>query len=205
MRIGIFYHVYQYPGWYSLVNEQLKILQASGLYSSSDLIHIGINGDDYFPFTDIKYKIVHNTNTELQEAPTLAALRQFCEENDDYAVLYIHTKGITQKTSETEDWRKLMEYFCIERWQECLEKLETHDTVGCLYMDECYLGFYPHYSGNFWWANSSYIRTLDHSYLTEGIRNNREFWIGTGNGSMYSFLNTGLNHYAVRFPREAYA
>lgn len=205
MQIGIFYHVYQYQGWTELVEDQLKILHSSGLYDASTFIHIGVNGNKPFPFLENKYKIVYNESTELEEAATLEALREFCADNNKWAVLYFHTKGITQKTPETTDWRELMEYFCIERWEDCLDKLQEHETVGCLYMDDCYLGFYPHYSGNFWWARSEYTKTLNHDYLTTGIRNNREFWIGTGTGSMYSFLNTGLNHYAVRFPRESYA
>ncbi|MEY4720266.1 MAG: hypothetical protein RL563_2884 [Pseudomonadota bacterium] len=203
-NVGIFYHIYQHDNWTNLVATQLEKLRTSGLYDASTFIQIQINGNEPFPFSDTKYTIAYNKDTELEEAPTLESLRQFCDKNDNWAVLYLHTKGITQKTPETTDWRELMEYFCIERWEDCLDKLQEHDTAGCLYMDQCYLGFHPHYSGNFWWARSEYIKTLNHEYLTAGIRNNREFWIGTGNGSMYSFLNTGLNHYAVRFPRESY-
>lgn len=205
MKIACFYHVYQTGNWGSLVNEQLNLLKSSGLCDASAMVYVGVNGDEEFPFYDEKLTIVRNLSPELEEAPTLESLRKFCEFNSGWNVLYFHTKGVTKQTPETTDWRKIMEYYCIERWEDCLKNLQVHDTVGCLYMDECYLGFYPHYSGNFWWAKSDYIRTLNHGYLKNGIRNNREFWIGTGNGSMFSFLNTGLNHYAVRFPREAYA
>lgn len=204
-KIAIFYHVYQYGNWSNLVREQLDLLFSSGLYDACSFIHIGINGASEFPFSDPKYQIRYNPEPWTEETPTLVSLSEFCQPNNNWAVLYLHTKGVTQPIPETADWRRAMEYFCVERWKDCLEQLGSHDTTGCLFMDECYYGFYPHYSGNFWWSRSEYVKTLDNSYLLTGIRQNREFWIGTGNGSMHSFLNTGLNHYAVRFPREAYA
>ena len=204
-KIAVFYHVYQHGDWVQLVNEQLELLQLSGLYDACSFIHVGINGDQAFPFKGNKIKVEYNPAPWLEETPTLNALRVFCEQNENWKILYFHTKGLTQKSLETTDWRKVMEYFCIERWPDCIEKLNDHDTVGCLYVDTCYLGPYRYYGGNFWWSNSEYVRQLKHEYLQGGIRQNREFWIGTGNGSMYSFLNTDLNHYISRFPRHNYA
>lgn len=203
--IAIYYHVYQHGNWQDLVGEQLALIYSSGLYEACSFINISINGEQYFPFKAEKYRIHYNHEPWLEETPTLISLRDFCLNNNDWKIFYFHTKGVTQSIPETNDWRKLMEYFCIERWADCLEQLNKYDTVGCLYMDNCYYGFYPHYSGNFWWTNSEYIKKLDDSYLSTGIRQNREFWIGTGGGLMYSFFDTGLNHYTIRLPREAYA
>jgi hypothetical protein len=45
------------------------------------------------------------------------------------------------------------------------------------------------YCGNFWWANASYIQTLDHNYLNTDYRFDREFWIGTNkNAKAKSFI-----------------
>lgn len=203
-NIAVFYHVYQYGDWLKLVSDQIKLLHITGLYEACSFIHIGINGQEPFPFNNKKIKIQYNKDSWSEETQTLNSLRNFCEQNDDWNILYFHTKGITRLSQETYDWRKIMEYFCIEKWKESIEILNDYNTVGSLYMDECYYGFFPHYSGNFWWAKSEYIRTLDHSYLDSGIRQNREFWIGTGKGLMYSFLTTGLNHYAHCYPRELY-
>lgn len=188
-----------------MVEEQISLLHSSGLYDHSQAIYIGVNGDQVISSLGDKFHVSYHDQPWTEETQTIRLLRSFCQSNPSWAVLYLHTKGITQPSRETHDWRKAMEYFCIERWDECVRLLDTNDTVGCLYMDDCYYGFFPHYSGNFWWATSEYINTLDESFLTTGIRQNREFWIGTGNGRMYSFINTGLNHYAVRFPREVYA
>lgn len=203
-NIAVFYHVYQYGDWLDVVQEQVGLLYSSGLYEASSFFHIGVNGSQELPNPGDKFSIHYNPHPWTEETPTLQSLRQFCEQNPEWKVLYFHTKGITQPSKQTNDWRKVMEHFCIERWSDSVEMLDRHDTVGCLFMDDCYYGFYPHYSGNFWWAKSQYVQKLDHSYLNQGIRQNREFWIGTGGGSMFSFLNTGLNHYANEFPRHLY-
>lgn len=202
-KLAVFYHLYQYTNWESLFTEQSQLLIDSGLKDNSEFIYVGVNGSD--PITELdKFEFHINKEPWSEETPTLNALKDFCAKNSDYKVLYMHTKGITQPMQSTHDWRKIMEYFCIEQWKACVEKLQENDAVGCLYMDECYYGFFPHFSGNFWWANADYINRLDHSYLEGGLRQNREFWIGTGGGSLFSFHTTGLNHYAHEYPRTLY-
>lgn len=202
-NIAVFYHLHQYGDWEVFLKEQSALLVDFGLAQASEFVHVGVNGNQ-IPESHSKFRFVQNEEPWTEETPTLAALRDFCASNPDYKVLYMHTKGITQPMQSTHDWRKIMEYFCIEKWQDCLNKLDEHDAVGCLYMDHCYYGFFPHFSGNFWWANASYINRLDNSFLAGGIRQNREFWIGSGNGSLYSFHTTGLNHYAHEYSPELY-
>lgn len=203
-KLAVFYHLYQYGDWQNLLAEQSQLLIDSGLAEACEFIHVGVSGNDV-PGSFDKFKFVKNEEPWTEETPTLSTLKNFCIQNEDYSVLYMHTKGVTQPMQSTYDWRKIMEYFCIEKWQHAVQKLEEHDAVGCLYMDHCYYGYFPHFSGNFWWANASYVNRLNHSYLTDGIRQNREFWIGTGDGSLYSFHTTGLNHYAHEYPRSLYA
>jgi hypothetical protein len=203
-KIAVFYHLYQFGDWKSFFLDQTNILLNSGLVDACEFVHVGINGKE-IPKQNKKFRYVLNPEPWTEETPTLLALRDFCALNTDYMVLYMHTKGITQQMNSTHDWRKIMEYFCVEKWEDCLKKLDEHDAVGCLYMDHCYYGFFPHFSGNFWWANSRYINTLDSSLLSGGIRQNREFWIGSGNGSLYSFHDTGLNHYVHEYSRNLYS
>lgn len=203
-KLAVFYHLYQHGDWHSLLNEQSQALVDSGLADACEFVRVGVSGD-VIPESHGKFTFVQNQQPWTEETPTLILLRDFCADNPDYKVFYMHTKGVTQPMQSTHDWRKIMEYFCIEKWQDCVAKLEEHDAVGCLYMDHCYYGYFPHFSGNFWWANAEYVNRLNNSYLFDGIRQNREFWIGTGNGSLYSFHTTGLNHYAHEYPRSLYA
>ena len=65
----------------------------------------------------------------------------------------------------------MMEYFLINRFNECLNGLSLYDTLGnniingrCV--DSIYANINPnhnlHYSGNFWWSKKSYIDKLDY-------------------------------------------
>ena len=49
-----------------------------------------------------------------------------------------------------------MEYFNITRFQDCIEHLCYYDVCGVNWHDWPY----PHFSGNFWWANSEYVAGL---------------------------------------------
>lgn len=50
-----------------------------------------------------------------------------------------------------------MEYFLIENYKKCINKLvlPNIDSIGCIFKIDP-----PHYSGNFWYAKTSYIRSL---------------------------------------------
>lgn len=204
-RLAVFYHLFQGDGWEKLHDEQSALLISSELTSYVDFVHVGVSGDKIPAKPHSSFVYERNELPWFSEASTLKKLKSFCLQNPDYKVLYMHTKGISVPTPQTKDWRSLMEYFCIEQWERCIEELESHDAVGCLYTDHCWFGFFPHFSGNFWWANAEYIGTLDHSFLDSGSRHHCEFWIGTGSGSMKSLHDSGANHYAVDYPRSLYA
>ena len=207
MKIGIFYHIYQlthHPNlsqdyWKKMYEDQINTLKESGLYSACDFIHIGINGSSPLDKNFDKVKVYYNNISDKGESGTLKMIKDFCfkEENQDYKILYFHQKGIT-RVEGTEDvgrrdkdpihaWRLYMEYFNIHRWMDCIEALSKYDCCGVDYQEETFLGRFPHFSGNFWWGNASYIKTLDHSYLNDrehivGKMMNdvcKEFWIGS--------------------------
>jgi hypothetical protein len=68
------------------------------------------------------------------------------------------------------------------------------------------MGYFPHFSGNFWWTKASYINTLDHEYLDNPNRLFREFWIGTNpNVKKHEFHHRGGNPYEVVYDRNNYA
>ena len=99
-----------------------------------------------------------------------------------------------------------MEYFAIDKWKECIEHLNDYDCVGQTFKplgptmwsdgsitENTGLGCY---CGNFWWANASYIQTLDHKYLETDYRFDREFWIGTNKEvKAKSFMEYGKYDY----------
>ena len=87
-------------------------------------------------------------------------------------------------------WTRYMDLNCIYKWKECVEALNNFDTAGGhftggqeeyskqtedkiqfingvslsgeYYQDRGkYIVSVPHYSGNFWWANSNHLKRLD--------------------------------------------
>jgi hypothetical protein len=164
---------------------------------------------------DNKVEIVfYPDNLELRR--TLWWIGDYARDNPDDYILFFHSKGITHFTQATEDWRKYMEYFVIERWRDCIAKLdEGYDCCGVLWNTDTPIGIHPHFSGAFYWAKASYINTLDHSFIDSEWRYNMEFWIGSNpNAKVFEFHNSRMNdkesliagkgHYHVAYPRQNY-
>jgi hypothetical protein len=108
-----------------------------------------------------------------------------------------------------------MMYFNVTRWQDCVEKLyQGYDTAGVLWRGDYH---YPHYSGNFWWAKSSYIRRLpafrkpsetnyqsQFGFVNVPHKEDAEFWLGLGDPEAYCFHSYTVDHYQHRYPPELY-
>ena len=202
VKVAVFYHVYQAGNWQEIFDEQFGSIISSGLYEKVDFVHLGINGSKVLNYPKVISKI--NKNQHMEETETLKSLLSFSKNNPGYKVLYLHTKGVSKNMPLMDDWRKMMNYFCIEKWEEAIPLLDKYDALGCNYFEDTWLGHYPHFSGNFWWSSTDYITTLDHSFLETSRRWDREFWIGTGNGNMHEIYNSEVDHFREIFPRSAY-
>jgi hypothetical protein len=196
--------MYQINNWLEIFEDHIKLINDSDLINNIEFMHIGINGNQVYNSSDNKIVSVINKDPDLEEGPTLKSLYNFSIKNPGYKILYIHSKGVTNNSKPVEDWRNYMNYFMIEKWEECIKYLEDYDSVGGNLLKKHSYGDYAHYSGNFWWANSEYINKLDYSYLDDSFRFMREFWIGSGSGKMYEIHNSKLNHYIQEYPRERY-
>jgi len=205
MKIAIFYHIFQSGMSAFIYQQQIHRLYTTELIDAADYIHIGVNGEKELFNVPEKAKVVYNTNWK-EETETLVALKNFAYENPDYKILYFHMKGASKETLVANSWRLMMEYFVIDKWKECIEYLNDYDCVGQTFnplgttiwsdgrtTDNNGLGCYH---GNFWWANASYVQTLDHQYLETDYRFDREFWIGTNkNVKAKSFIEYGKYDY----------
>lgn len=221
MKLAIFYHIAQMGLGAFIYQSQIHRLYASGLVKEADYIHFGVNGDQEL-FNAPKNTIIKRNTNWKEETETLISLKNFAEINPDYKILYLHTKGASKNTLNSQSYRLMMEYFVIDRWKECVNYLNDYDCVGQTWIvngDTVWsngtitqnIDKIGHFSGNFWWANASYINRLDHNYLETSYRLDREFWIGTGKNykqkSLYQwtdnfYIDTDLNdHY---FKEEGY-
>lgn len=185
----IYYHIAQMGEWREVVADQLNFITTTGLYDAVDGIFVGMLGNETIELPE-KCQFIYRSN-DLNEAelPTLNKLHEHSN-REDFNVLYLHTKGVSwQSQGKNRDcliaWRKYMEYFCVERWNECIAHLHNHDAVGVQWMNKSD-AFNGHFSGNFWWSKSEYIRTLPNvnnvvltPYHSMIPRMKAEFWLGS--------------------------
>jgi hypothetical protein len=162
-----FWHIGALGDWRSIVREQYRKLRASGLYDATDEIVVGFIGGktlrhelDVPIVGDPKFKVFATDDVTDFEFPTLARLWQAAQEQRaPYLCYYFHTKGASyqgdSRQRAAKAWREYMEFFNLERWRDCVAALERYETCGVELQCEA-----SHYSGNFWWATSEYIRKL---------------------------------------------
>lgn len=202
----IFYHIFLLGNWRSIVEDQLNTIFGSGLMSHSKL-KIGIvhNTETVADVENIEKLLTNYNNYEIMfikhtsscsECDTLNELQNFSLQNiENVKILYIHSKGVTQYLSEREkhvwNWRKMMEYFLIEKWEDCVEKLNSG-------FDCCGINYQLHnanikgiitqikiFNGNFFWVNSEYVKKLDNTIIWEH-KYASENWILSSEHNSYS-------------------
>ena len=217
-EIAVFYHVYCTGYWEDLYKEQLQKLIDSKLIENAKLIYISVIGNSY-EYSVARSLVTQYPNVTIELNPannyeytTLRQLKRYCDINDAF-VLYMHTKGVSanERTNENQTaWREFMEYFNIENWNNCVEMLaEGYDCCGVNWWGD---HENPHFSGNFWWASSDYIKKLQlplsPSILSklDGSFNRvyYEFWVGKAKPKAYSFCNNGKAFYTTKIERKDY-
>jgi glycosyltransferase involved in cell wall biosynthesis len=237
--VYIFSHNYLINNWKEILEEQLNKINISGLYKNSTKLFLFAYGDDeqwnifksYISTYDKDNKIeIKRHDNNFYEYYTLQNMWNFCQNTEESYILYIHLKGVWSRhniqTGDNDEynptkaikniealteWRKCLEYFNIERWYNCIEKLEeNYEVVGALYNynKEC-----PLFTGNFWWTNSNYIKKLEYLQFEKEkephdvnlwIRIKCEKWINTIENNFYNLYvpkDLDLYHVVLR-PNE---
>lgn len=202
------------PAIYSILGEITGRLLESGLYGKTNSIHVGIVGDakqaeelyelilKVYPKFVIRY---YSQNLGEFEWATLRWLREDALANYEGYVWYAHTKGVSQMGNPSVHpliqrnatwWRNVMCHDIFTKHLEAIRLLDDGDVAaGPLfisgpdrYPQDDFGGVVSdiprHFSGNFWWSKYSYIKTLPVPDMTS--RQEAEFWIGRGEGSLGS-------------------
>lgn len=208
--------------------DQINNIIRSGLVPLIDGIHIGLlasqNDHNYSLLkTDLdrlngiglmnklKMEFIIDRN-DSWEFPTLDALHQLClsksQQGIQVSVLYLHTKGVNSfhnsgAFSKSQDWRRYMEHFLVFNYQGCLNRLNgVWDTVGVNLLPKPW----KHYSGNFWWANGNYIKSLPRpSTFRKYKRYGAERWLLSNSKSKAKSVHqSGVNHYKKNYSSKNY-
>jgi len=213
--VHIYYHIYSTEGVEFIIDEQLSLIKK--YINVPYTLDIGIS----LPSENVSIENILNTIYKYN--PTIRDVRAWGNEfvtidliekdkqkfgDFDY-ILYLHTKGASKLNdanySKLEDWRHFMNYFNIEKCIDAFKIFEKSDfnTYGVHYISSNA----PHYSGNFWWAKSSYLKTIETEHINKNIRFDAEVkYLPYGkNWNPYSAFNTDLNLYVDKIKREQYA
>lgn len=208
--VHIYYHIYAIEGVDAIVNEQLELIKAH--FDFPYRLNIGISiANDNIPITNIlslfNTSNLKDVRAKGNEFVTLDLIEKDKEKfGDSDCILYLHTKGASKQSNQNiTSWRQLMNYFNIEKCKNIFKIFEktSYNTCGVLLGTA---GKWKIYSGNFWWAKASYLKTIK----MDGVRKNRfnaeVDYIQNGiDWKPYSSYNReGENHYLINFNETGY-
>ena len=207
--------------WEIVTNQILEEINNSGLINKIENLFFFVLGDlnknnlekiKKIQNLNPKYK-VKSIRKEIQtyEKITLNSLLDDCKNKyKNCKILYAHSKGVTRVGNKNvEDWVKYLTYFNVNKHEECIKFLEKYDTCGVNLHKEPSL----HYSGNFFWANSEYIKNLveldirEHFICHEDYAKYylaSEMWICSQTKNCVSLHNSNINHYHQGYKLDDY-
>jgi len=203
-----------------VVTKILAEIRESGLYNLVKEIRCSVLGDidpkTHHLFKDPKIRIVFwSRDKSTYERKILKQLHQDSK-NEDFDVLYLHSKGVGPKDpriiDNIADWVDYLIYFNVTHNGSCRKLLTAGaDTVGVNLRyalnppERVWKDREPrlHYSGNFWWAKSEYIRSISGEISDEYL--GPEFWIAyPETGRHICLWQSNVDHYWKRYPARIY-
>ena len=225
--IRVFWNINELANWDKVFKQQWDCMISSGLMDAAEDVILMGNGrirtftpivDAHPEYPQLAFASVCDS-AALWEYPGLMFMQQQAKEAEEpFHICYIHLKGLTRwGNPNVEDWKAWLNWCVIERWQDNVAALQTHDTSGPNWEIEPW----PHHSSNFWWANSDYIAKIDplihpHKLVTHNAtqfkghghwRFDHEAWIGSHNPNHFEIARSfevGGDHYDNPYPRELY-
>ncbi len=205
-RIVVVYFVYCVGKYLDVVKQDIERIKKAGLYDDLHEMQVVVSfpdKEDESPFANlqeafsgldkVKFRKVYNNVYEHYGICTVWTESH----KSDGQIFYLHAKGVVNKPSDTNphsEWKRLgdgsfiemLKYYMIDNYKACLEKLKFYDEVNT---SDSYGRGWP--SGNFWWANMSYIRQNCYPFESTYSRFSSEAWLTyrRTDYSCYQFYN----------------
>ena len=218
--VRIYYHIYAIEGVESIIDEQIYLIEKYFNFPFQLNIGISIANENVtsksllnkiYAYNKHNYKIrdIRCRGNEFTTLDLIEEDRNIFGDSD--YIFYLHTKGAS-KINEWNydylvDWRNLMHFFNIEKYNSVFKIFETteYNTYGINLKTPTNIKKMA-YFGNFWWAKANYIKTLDNKKMDKGNRIDAEFsFIQCGeNWKPFTPFNSNVNHYYEAFPKEKY-
>lgn len=184
--IKLFLHLATMGNDYQKIHDELvDLVISSGLLFKSTNLTISIVGDGYLSKKEnpqINY--IKTGRIDEFEFPTLQLIEDIVHNTEEnIKIFYFNGLGVTNDSIYKQSWRAYLSHFNIEHHMECINALDGgYDTAGVDFRTNPV----PHYSGNFWWANSNYLKRLpkiqtlnkQDSPRVLTLRHNAEMYIG---------------------------
>lgn len=206
------------------LNYLIQKIRTSGCHDTLEKIFINNIGIPitFVNNTDNKIEVInYSENVNLLEKCTINKIWEFSQNNPNCDILYLHTKGISYKEDHhfyknINDWIDMMLYFLVDKHELCSKILNNnYYTIGCNYSNYFENNVEitpPHYSGNFWWAKSDYIKLLNklsddtNNSDKAWYKNEGEFWLLSRryNDKYFTIHNSGIDHYKNSYKPSKY-
>lgn len=215
-KIVGFWHLLLINHYEEVIREQLNCILDSGLYDAVENIYIGALGEnkEFAILIDIlrKYpKFIiseYSRSIDLFEFHTLHLLKEFADtETESYYLFYFHSKGISFSKKQNEvayhgggRWRKFMNQYTLTKWRDNVEQLDFgYETCGTQLRPN--REWKEHYSGNFFWAKSEYVKLLKPIYsLNLKDRFQAEFYICSAHPIAATLSQEFYDYYSPKQP-----
>ena len=210
----IVYHIYCTGNYIEIANQQLNRLKTSGLYDWCDKLEITcINTNNDFTAVEELVKDLNKVNLTktTYNSYEYEGINKVWEYSQNYKgkVLYFHTKGVSNTYNNLEEkkessrkkqgitwWKEAMEYFVIDNYKECIQKLDKYDQCGLTNINGWWWG-------NFWWSNLSWPKSNEKP--DRGDRWYFEAWLTQHRSpSVYEFYHFEFNPYYTNLPNDIY-
>ena len=212
--MDIFFHVYLKSGYSRILIDKFKKFKSSGLYEKANKIYLTLFGDielnseflnelkEMYP--KIEYGVISNATFNNEPDTLNLMIKKANEYENNTPMLYLHTKGLSYTDSNLKKnidaWVRYLDLYVINKWEECVDSLKENDAAGGFYVEDP-----KHFQGNFWWANSDYIKNLP-KITPENVSeyNRGEFWILSDTSKVYPLSGvTPVDMYRNYYCNEA--
>ena len=182
--IKAFLHIATMGVYQEIFDEMMGTIIKSNMLDKVEL-NICIVGDEILNVKEINNVKVHKVGgiNEFEFATHQLIEDEIHKTEENIKILYFSGLGVTGNSEFKKSWRAYLTYFVVTQFEECLKALDDgYDVCGVDWRTDPI----PHYSGNFWWSNSNYLKTLPKvqtlnkpdSPRVLTLRHNAEMYIG---------------------------